>query len=726
MVLSVRKGLKSPELFKNYSFLALLLFSATQLRAETDTIFVGNSMNHIGKHIFLFDDTTGIMSFETIRNCNLFGKSESNVPNLGISESVHWCRFTLKNTSTEEALFLDVEQPTLDEVSLYIPRDSSSYDSIPLSDSIAPRLRSFRHQNYVFRLDLKFNQSRTYFLRVVSGDQVQLPISIGSRDQIGDKHNKGDIFFGIYSGILLAMLLYNLFIYFHTREKTYLSYVIYICILYLTQANIQGYTLRLFLYQIPYLERYAVFVLSASVPVAAIIFMISFLRLKYYLPKSLPFLYIVISAYCVALTLAVLDYFQLSYQIMQVSAGSLALYQFGIAIYLSVRKIPQALNYLIAWSAFLVGIVIFVLKDFEIVPYNAFTYNMMSIGSAVESILLSFALADRINQLKKEKEASQAEALKVLQENKEIVEQHNATLEFKVHHRTSELERANLELNQTMRNLKLAQNQLLESEKLASLGQMTAGIAHELNNPINFMSSNVNPLRRDVQDLISLLDDYSQLNGDPDVHQQILAIKQRQKDLQIDQVKKEIDTLLNGIGEGAKRTTEIVRGLRVFARTDKDTLVKANINECINSTLIIMKSAMRGEVVVNKKLDENLPDINCYPGKLTQVFLNLFSNALHATRGNLEKGKAAIIEIKTWQEDDHLKVAIIDNGAGMTPEEKRRIFEPFYTTKVVGEGTGLGLSIVSGIISEHSGSVEVHSEPGGGSQFIVTLPTHLV
>ena len=157
---------------------------------------------------------------------------------------------------------------------------------------------------------------------------------------------------------------------------------------------------------------------------------------------------------------------------------------------------------------FLLGVCIYVLKDFEVFPYNGFTRYTMHFGSAAEVILLSFALADRINILKKEKETSQAEALAMSIQNQQLIAQQNILLEQKVHARTIDLEKANEDINLAMNQLKDAQIQLVDSEKMASLGQLTAGIAHEINNPINFVIANIKPLRMDINELLELINKY--------------------------------------------------------------------------------------------------------------------------------------------------------------------------------------------------------------------------
>ena len=266
------------------------------------------------------------------------------------------------------------------------------------------------------------------------------------------------------------------------------------------------------------------------------------------------------------------------------------------------------------------------------------------------------------------------------------------------------------ELNETHDKLKTTQQQLVQSEKMAGLGQLTAGVAHEINNPINFVSSSIGSLKRDVDDLKLLVKTYQEKPNEA------VALA---KQLDIDYTVKEIDELMQGITEGANRTAEIVKGLRNFSRTDEAEKKNANINECLDSTIMILQTKLKDKNIELKKQFAQLPDIACYPGQLNQVFMNIISNAADAIEGN--NGE---INVVTKKENNNILVSIKDNGKGMTDEVKKKIFDPFFTTKDVGSGTGLGLSIAYGIMEKHNAKIEVESEVGKGTTFIVSLPTH--
>ncbi len=308
--------------------------------------------------------------------------------------------------------------------------------------------------------------------------------------------------------------------------------------------------------------------------------------------------------------------------------------------------------------------------------------------------------ADRLQQQQAELQATNRE----LEEKSSRLARQNAEIEHK-----------NRELERTMHQLQKAQQQLVQSERMASLGQLTAGIAHEINNPINFVSSNIKPLRRDVGDLLTLLTAYEATVKANQLEDRFRGLEQLKQELEFPFLQQEIDSLLNGIQEGAQRTTEIVKGLRNFTRLDEDERKLADVNKCLESALLMLKHQLKNRVEVVKDFGK-LPEIPCFPGKLNQAFMNLLSNASQAIVGT------GTIYIKTAFDGEIVTVSIRDTGQGMSEEVKRRIFEPFFTTKDVGEGTGLGLAITYGIIEDHDGNIEVYSTPGEGSEFVVTLP----
>lgn len=266
-------------------------------------------------------------------------------------------------------------------------------------------------------------------------------------------------------------------------------------------------------------------------------------------------------------------------------------------------------------------------------------------------------------------------------------------------HKIGELESTNLQL-------KDAQSQLVHSEKMAGLGQLVAGIAHELNNPIGFIYSNVGHLKDYCQRLFRLLDIAQTAPQE---------LKQNLIDAEYDYLKEDLPRLISSCEDGSRRIRDIVLGLRNFSRMDSSRIERINLNQCIEDTLLLLAGEFKDRITVHKDF-EPLPLVLCYPTQLSQVFMNLLTNASAAisAQGN--------IWIKSRSLKNKVEISIKDDGVGIPDEIKSKIFDPFFTTKEVGKGTGLGLSISYGIVERHNGTIEVHSEPGKGSEFVVSVP----
>lgn len=297
-----------------------------------------------------------------------------------------------------------------------------------------------------------------------------------------------------------------------------------------------------------------------------------------------------------------------------------------------------------------------------------------------------------------------------LQRNERILTQ-------KVKERTEEVSRQKEELEATLDNLKATQTQLVEAEKMASLGLLTAGVAHEINNPINFVSANIEPLRRDIADMLEILARYERIIKEKSLHGSFGEVEELKKELDYQFLIQEIHQLIEGIREGSYRTSEIVKGLRNFSRMDENERKPVDVNQGIESTLLVLGSQLKNRITVVKEFEE-VNEIVGYPGKLNQVFMNIITNASQAITDQGE------IRVRTYMQGNRVAITIQDNGLGMPEEVKKHIFEPFFTTKQVGKGTGLGLSISYGIIKDHKGSISVESEPGKGSTFTILLPSN--
>jgi phosphate/phosphite/phosphonate ABC transporter binding protein len=292
------------------------------------------------------------------------------------------------------------------------------------------------------------------------------------------------------------------------------------------------------------------------------------------------------------------------------------------------------------------------------------------------------------------------------------------------HRLNEELIRKNDQLEDALSELKLAQDTLIHSEKMASLGLLTAGIAHEINNPVNFIFTGINGLEKNIKALMTVVTAMEQVEDQPPGSQRenIEAIKRINR---FDAVKASLNEFIDGIRLGAKRTADIVSGLRNFARTDESERTLVNVHDCLDSTLVLLHFKFKeAGIQLVKQYDSTLPEMASYPGPLNQVFMNLFTNAIQAIQARGD-GIAGQISVTTRNAGGKVEISISDNGTGIPQDVLAKIFDPFFTTKKVGEGTGLGLSITYGIIHKHHGTMEVESEIGRGTSFYIELPINL-
>lgn len=280
-------------------------------------------------------------------------------------------------------------------------------------------------------------------------------------------------------------------------------------------------------------------------------------------------------------------------------------------------------------------------------------------------------------------------------------------------HYRNDLERRNEELRRTNAELERLQTQIVQSEKMASLGQLAAGVAHELNNPAGFIHGNIEMLDECTRGLAQLLSFYETVQLDPEQAERVRRIKD---EIDYQHTLADLSTIIADCREGAERIRDVVQNLRTFSRLDEAEFKKVDIHEGLESTLrLLSRYYSVGGVTLARDYGE-LPLVDCYAGQLNQVWLNLLVNAAHAVKGGGE------VHIRTRRAGERVSVRISDTGCGIAPENLTRIFDPFFTTKPVGEGTGLGLSVTYSIIERHGGTISVESEPGLGAAFTVTIP----
>ena len=282
-------------------------------------------------------------------------------------------------------------------------------------------------------------------------------------------------------------------------------------------------------------------------------------------------------------------------------------------------------------------------------------------------------------------------------------------LELTVEERTADLSKKHEELINT-------HNHLVQQEKMASVGLLAAGVAHEINNPMGFIGSNLSILDKYVGKLVEFIgvQDENLQEFVPETGG-LSKVKKIRKNLKIDYIIRDIKDLVNESLEGVDRVKEIVKNLKNFSRVDEVDCKASNLNEGLESTIKVIWNELKYKAQIIKEYGE-IPLIECYPQQINQVFMNLMVNSAHAIDDNGE------IKVKTWQEKSNVFISIADTGRGIETENIEKIFDPFFTTKEVDKGTGLGLSISYEIIQKHGGEMTVASEIGKGTTFTIKLP----
>ncbi len=378
-------------------------------------------------------------------------------------------------------------------------------------------------------------------------------------------------------------------------------------------------------------------------------------------------------------------------------------------IFSSVRELRVILIAVVSLTSLLVVILTFHIARKFSVPIKDLTRSAQQLAMGNLSRRAEVRSSDEIGRLAR----SFNFMAESLEERSRQLTSLNKNLEEKVQARTRALEEANREMAEAYHELKETQFQLVQSEKLASLGQLVAGIAHEIKNPLNFIYGNTGFLRDYISKLESLVALYEEMsileNGDRK------RVERFKEEIGYSFIIKDLGTLVDNFEEGAERIHSIVGDLRTFSRTETGEFKAIDLHEAIDLALNLLQNEFKGRIGIIKEYG-SVPMVECQAGKINQVLMNLLINAGQAIPG---EGK---ITITTRKAGRYVEIIVEDNGQGMTPDQLEHIFEPFFTTKPVGAGTGLGLSISYAIIQDHQGTITVSSKPGEGTRFCVSLP----
>jgi signal transduction histidine kinase len=689
----------------------------------------GESVTVDALRLEAFEDATRMLRPEQVhlQRASLKGL-DGERPNLGSSSSAWWIRVSGWQGAPRNARIV-LDNPTLDSIDVFV------LDGPRVLANATSGAALGREKDLIPTFEIPLNTAHELWFRVRSTKPVLLPFSLTRVDKAEVIRERRDLAVALYTGMVLAILIYNSFLAFSTGQRTYFSYIFVVLTVGLVQWGFNGYD-RLLWGDVPWMAVNGLTVTGAFSGLSALMFARHFLEVRRYTPGWNRLIQILLGVYTAALGAALIGRPMLAYNL--VNLGALSAPAMLILSIVSWRRgSPSAPWYFVAWLIFLVAVTMQALRDFGVLPSTQMTATFLPIGTVLEMLLLSFALGNRINQLKRSSDEANAKALAASLENERIVKEQNAELEARVRQRTEALAAANGELSAALEDLKGAQDQLIQTEKLASLGQMTAGIAHELNNPINYVQSNATSLNRDMEELIEIIEAHAAAlaalaEGAPGAADMVERARDRARQLDLQFLMEESRQLIKGILEGADRTARIVGGLRVFGRMDGDELVEASLQDLLEASITVLGNRARSRARIEVNFEEGTPALWCQSGKLSQVFMNIVVNAVQATESRWPEAEDRLVSVQLTALSDganageptSLEIRIRDNGTGMDDTTRQRIFDPFYTTKDVGKGTGLGLSIVKGILDDHGAVIRVESALDKGTCFILTFPLH--
>lgn len=302
-----------------------------------------------------------------------------------------------------------------------------------------------------------------------------------------------------------------------------------------------------------------------------------------------------------------------------------------------------------------------------------------------------------------------------LDEEMKLLRNYNEVLFNKLEAKMQELQQTIAEQKKYEETMRAMQAQIIQQEKMASIGQLAAGVAHEINNPVGFITSNLTSLGKYAERLDTFIAAMQKSLYECPKHPGLKELDQLRQKLKVDYIISDVNELINESLDGANRVRRIVQDLKSFSRVDQAEKSRANLNDCLETTINIAWNELKYIATLERRFGE-IPEIICNPQQLNQVFLNLLVNAAQSME------QQGTITVTTWSEPGQVCVSVADTGKGMPQEVQERIFEPFFTTKPAGKGTGLGLSISADIVRKHQGEISVKSEPGAGTTFIVRLP----
>ncbi len=682
-------------------------FCLSALSVFGEVIVWDGSKDHrlIGNHLEILEDPSGELTIQEVSSSGYssrFNPSDNIILNFGFTESVYWLRFKLSN-QTDQELRLEIAHATIPIAELYYQQEPGIFDKMTAGYQIPVNDRIVKHHFQVFPLPRQANE---FYVRVISNANP-LPIKLYEKGDHEIKSGEQRMIYGFYWGLMIFVVISNLFFYFSLRNRLHLFYAV-IVILYIAYASVvmDGFIL----YLIDHVDLMFWYVNIPEIGVTLqTIYALYFLETNRFTPR--------LHRHTWWLIYYFIAYFILKFFLPATFVYAMntvhALISFFVMFYLGYRtsKNGNRLGYYFA-LAYLIYFILVVIEATYIqigAPKYLAHLSHVSYATLLEAFILSFLLSKRFEWERRDAEDAKKEAdAKLIQETREkerIIREQNVVLEERVTERTREL-------NNSLEDLQRTQLQLIQSEKLASLGELTAGIAHEIQNPLNFVNN------------------FSEVN-----EELVDEMREELKNGNIQKVDRILEDLMKNeqkIKQHGKRAESIVKNMLQHSHSGGGEKELVDINQLCEEYLRLAYHGMRAKdktfnVKMETDLGESNPKILVFRQEIGRVLLNLMTNAFYAVQRKkdlgTDKNYVPSIQIKTGTTKGHLLVSIADNGIGIPVDVREKIFQPFFTTKPTGQGTGLGLSLAYEIVTKgHGGSIEVETSPGEGSKFTVQLP----
>lgn len=677
-------------------FLYFLSASAS-FAAQPDVVVDGTQDSwHVGQSLFVLEDESQALTIEDVSRAGFahrFTRSSMDTPTYGFSRSVYWVRFSYleKDLAPERRWFLAVMNESLEHVDVYFQRPDGTFDIRRGGSQVPWAGREVAHRFHVFHLPGVNTDPATVYIRVQTSSLMRLPVEILTGDKLIRVAASLLVPWWIYIGVLASMVLFNTVLYVFLKDRAYLYYVVYTLLFgHFILLSFAGIGYEYFPDGGPWLVRLTR-VLAHLGGLFVVLFARSFLHTPRTVPRLDRLLRVWIALCGTATLLAVFVPVRISLIIGNALALVSGLLLLMVPLVVWRRGFQPARFFLAGWSTLCVAVVLAPFVNLGWLPTNFVTRHLVMMGSAMEMILFALALANRINEAKKESEAARRQAL-----------------EGEIYRlRTIELRQANEEILRK-------QEQLVQAEKMASMGQLTAGVAHEIKNPLNF----VNNFSLSLVDMTDeLVQELEGLSADKQADLMMLASDCRQT--------------AQKIAEHGRRADGIVRSMLEHAALRPGERSTVDLNRFIEENIGLVRQGAKGqrfgvEVSVERALDPGLPPIEVIPQEMGRALQNLLNNAFHAVGEQHKKGLngyVPAVRVSSLRRDGRVEIRIQDNGTGIPAAVRERIFEPFFTTKRSGEGVGLGLSLCYGIITKrHAGTLEFDSTENEGTTFVMTLP----